>query len=175
MKKHVILILLALVSISYAEDKPDPAAVPRAERPVAPAMPKLEPSFVSPVGSIEGRLKQLNETVSLSLSAEQQTQLKAVLVKNDQAMKTAVAAFRAGPSKETRQKLSALMKAQDAEINAILTEEQKTKGQTAQNTIPSAQGFRPGSPGSGAAALTPGRGAATSIPTPASPPPAVTK
>jgi hypothetical protein len=173
MKKPIALILFGLISISYAEDKPAPATVAQTERPAPPAMPKQEPSFVSPVGSIEARLKQLNETVNLT--AEQQTKIKAVLVKNDAAMKTAVAAFRASHTKEDRQKLSALMKAQNGEINALLSDEQKTKGQTAQNVIPSAQGFRPGSPGSGAAALTPGRGAATSIPPISSPPPAATK
>jgi predicted lactoylglutathione lyase len=116
-------------------------------------MPKQEPSFVSPVGSIENRLQQLHETVSLS--AEQEAKIKAVLMKNDAAMKTAVAAFRASHTKEDRQKLSALIKAQNVEINALLSDAQKTKGLSAQNAISSARGFRPATGSSSATLAAP--------------------
>lgn len=125
------------------------------ERPAPPEMPRPELRLVGPVGTIETRLKQLDETVGLS--AEQQKQIQGVLERNDRAMKAALTVFRADPTKENRKKLSALMKAQDIEINAILTEEQKTKGQAAQNAIPRAKDFSPGSTGPGVTQLTPGK------------------
>jgi hypothetical protein len=70
-------------------------------------MPKPELRLVSPVGTIETRLKQLDETVGLS--AEQQKHIQGVLERNDKSMKAALTAFRADPAKENRKKLSALI------------------------------------------------------------------
>lgn len=97
------------------------------------------------MGLIDERVQKLHATVDLT--AEQQKKVKAVLVKNDQAMQTAVAAFRSSRSKETRQALAALMKAQNNEISALLTDAQKTKGETAQNALPGRPGAVAGSSG----------------------------
>jgi hypothetical protein len=172
--KTPLIILFALISQLAAQDKLAPNLAAHSADTVSRSVAlKPELRLVSPVGTIDARVKQLHEAVSLT--PEQETKIKAVLVKNDTSMKAAVAAFRASPSKESRQKLSALMKAQDAEINALLTEEQKTKGQAAQNVSPSPQKYSPGTTGPGANRLTPGMSNVRAAPPSANAAPVTTK
>lgn len=181
MKLPVTLLLLSGLGLACAQNpsrSPSPVPPPVPEKsasapapdrtePARPGLPKPELRLVSPVGLIDERVQKLHETVDLT--AEQQKKIKAVLVKNDQAMQTAVAAFRSSRSKETRQALAALMKAQDNEISALLTDAQKTKGETAQNVIPGRPGAVPGSSGPGTSPI-PGGSAPQAPGVPAAPP-----
>lgn len=167
-KSGSMLLLLTLPGILPAQEKrvtnlPEGPTAPA----VYPAMPKPELQLVSPVGPIDTRVEKLHATVALT--AEQQKKIKAVLAKNDQAMQAAVAAFRSSRSKETRQALAALMKAQNNEINAILTDAQKARGETAQNVIPGRLGAIPGSFGPGTSPI-PGGSAPQAPGVPAVPP-----
>jgi hypothetical protein len=136
--KTPLIILFALISQLAAQDKLAPNLAAHSADTVSRSVAlKPELRLVSPVGTIDARVKQLHEAVSLT--PEQETKIKAVLVKNDAAMKVAVAAFRASHTKEDRQTPSALMKAQNGDINALLSDGQKTKGRgAATNTPPNA-------------------------------------
>lgn len=168
MKAHLAVILLSSLTLCNAQEKPSPVSPPPTVSNAArPELPKPELRLVSPVGLVDERVQKLHETVDLT--AEQQKKIKAVLVKNDQAMQAAVAAFRSSSSKETRQALAALMKAQNNEINALLTDAQKAKGETAQNVIPSRPSAVPGGSGPGASPM-PSQGAPQAPGVPAVPP-----
>jgi hypothetical protein len=139
MKIPIALLLFPCASLTCAQTPSSRslAEVPQAsvEKPASapvparPELPKPELRLVSPVGLIDERVQKLHATVDLT--AEQQKKVKAVLVKNDQALQTAAAAFRSSRSRETRQALAALMKAQNNEISALLTDAQKTKCEAA--------------------------------------------
>lgn len=73
----------------------------------------------------EERLKRMTET--LGLTQEQQDKIKAIYAKNADAMKALREKGRENLTDEDRKKMMETFKAQQDEINAVLTEEQKTK------------------------------------------------
>jgi hypothetical protein len=150
MKSRLTLFLPALTSAVLA-GAAEPAANP------APALPPHEagkmPELKMPplqlegiAGTVESRCETLPGQAGLD--AKQQEKLKAILSKHDPAIQQAKTAWRASSSTEDRKKLSALLRAQNDEVAALLTEEQKTRSLTAQYAVPE----RPQSPGGDGAA-----------------------
>ena len=108
-------------------------------------------------GTPEERLKRLTE--ALTLTQEQQDKVKAIFAKNEETFKAAREKGR-NMTEEERTKFGEAMRAQNEEIQALLTPEQKEKykdmAQRRGGDRPRGEG-RPGAPGGGGAA--PGGGA----------------
>ena len=165
--------LVLLTSCALAADPATSPPNPDAKAPEVPKPPPPPPpAFVSPAGTAESKLKLLSEQVTLT--ADQQKKLKALLTKGDPAVQQAVAAWRNSRTTEDRNKLSELMKAQNAEIGLILTEDQKTKSVTAQNQVPTQFVSPPGRSAAGAG-TRPGGFGGTAAPSAVTPPAKPTK
>jgi Spy/CpxP family protein refolding chaperone len=130
MKQQILTIaaaaLLSIPTLSLAQDKPagdKPAGdKPAGERPGGPG--GRGGRFG---GSPEERVKFLTE--KLSLTQEQQDKIKAIYAKNADTFKAAREAREKGTelSEEERTKMREAMRAQNEEVTALLTPEQKEK------------------------------------------------
>jgi hypothetical protein len=180
-----ILIALAYMGTIHAQgpiipppgaDPPPAAKSPAVNKDTRPEKPvSLPPAlFIGPAGSIESRQKILTEQAGLD--EVQQRKLRSILEKHDPAIKKAMTAWRASSSREDRTMASALVQAQNAEITALLTAEQRAKAITARNAPPEWKGTPPSTPSArpSSAATLPGvsRADAPSLPTPAADRPA---
>jgi Spy/CpxP family protein refolding chaperone len=125
MKQQILTIaaaaLLSIPTMSLAEDKPA-GDKPAGERPGGPG--GRGGRFG---GTPEDRVKFLTE--KLSLTQEQQDKIKAIYAKNEDTFKAAREAREKGTqlSEEERKKIGEAMKAQNEEVQAVLTPEQKEK------------------------------------------------
>ena len=120
MKITSLLSAVLLLSVTGLRADEKPAADP-------PKNPEGRPGR-GPGGrqfSSEDRLKFLTE--KLGLTEEQQGKIKAIFAKNEEAFKAAMSKGRENMTEEDRTKMRDLMKAQNDEITAVLTDEQKTK------------------------------------------------
>jgi Spy/CpxP family protein refolding chaperone len=126
MKQHILTVaaaaLLSIPTFSFAEDKPagdKPAGdKPAGERggPGGRGAGRMDP---------EARVKFLTE--KLSLTQEQQDKIKAIYAKSAEANKAAREKGFQNLSEEERTKMRESMKAQQEEVNAVLTPEQQAK------------------------------------------------
>lgn len=109
--------LVAVPSLTQAEDA----------KPAAPAGDKPAPGGPGGRGQFDpaARLKLMTE--KLGLTQEQQDKIKAIYEKNAPAMKDLMAKGRENLTEEDRTKMRELGKAQNDEIDALLTPEQKEK------------------------------------------------